>query len=140
MTANIIVENLLAQVDDNVHQQLLIYEIEDNRVDESAVPKSEGTYTTGLGLHRKKWMTRGWEFYARWKGGSGDWIAMKYLKGLYPIPLANYAVENDIQEEPAFAWWVPFTLKKRILMIKKIKSKYIQRIQKYGIRVSKSIK
>ena len=78
MTANIIAENLLAQVDDDGHQHLLIYEIEYHRVDKSAVPKSEGTYTTGSGLHRNKRTTRGWEFYVRWKGGSGDWIAMKY--------------------------------------------------------------
>ena len=140
MTANIIAENLLAQVDDNVYQHLLIDEIEDWRVYRSAVSKSEGNYTTGSGFHRNKQTTRGWEFYVRWKGSSGDCIAMKNLKDLYPVPFAEDTVANGIQEEPAFAWWVPFTLKKRILIIQKIKSKYFQRTHKYGIRVPESVK
>ena len=91
-------------------------------------------------MHRNKHTTRGWEFYVRWKGGSGDWISIKYLKDSYHISLYDYAVANDIQEEPAFAWWVPFTLKKRIWIIQKIKSKYFQRTHKYWIRVPKSVK
>ena len=118
MTANIISENFLAQVDDDGHQHLLIGEIEDHRFDERAVPKSKGNYTTGSGFHRNKRTTRGWEFYVHRKGGSGDWITMKYLKGSYPVPLTDYAVVNAIQEEPDLFWWVPFTLKKKILSLK----------------------
>ena len=47
---------------------------------------------------------------------------------------------NKIDEEPAFAWWVPYTLKKRERIIKKVKLKYWQRTHKYGIRVPKNIK
>ena len=54
--------------------------------------------------------TRGWEFYVRWKGGYGDWIAMKDFKDSYPVTLADYAFANDTQEEPDFTWWVSFTL------------------------------
>ena len=65
---------------------------------------------------------------------------MKDLKDSYPVPLADYAVANDLTEEPAFAWWVPYTLKKRKTIIAKVKSKYWQRTHKYGIRVPKNIK
>ena len=118
---------------------MLIDEIEGHRFNANAVPKSEGTYTTESGLHRNKRTTIIWEFYVRWKGGSGDWIAIKKLKESYPVTLADYTVANDIQEEPYFAWWVPLTLKKSILIIQKIKSKYFQRTHKYGIRVPKSV-
>ena len=91
-------------------------------------------------MRRNKRTVRGWEFYVRWKGGLGDWIAMKDLKDSYRVPLADYVVENDIQEEPAFYWWVPFTLNKRISIIQKIKSKYFQRAHRYGIRVPNSFK
>ena len=64
---------------------------------------------------------------------------MKILKDSYPVPLSDYTVANDIQEEPYFAWWVPLTLKKSISIIQKIKSKYFQRTHKYGIRVPKSV-
>ena len=54
--------------------------------------------------------------------------------------MAEYAVSNRIQDEPAFAWWVPYTLGKRESIIKKIKSKYWQRSHKYGIWIPKSVK
>ena len=63
---------------------------------------------------------------------------MKDLKNSYPVPLADYAVANAIQDEPVFAWWVPYTLKKRIAIISKVKSKYWQKTHKYGIRVPKN--
>ena len=74
-----------------------------------------------------------------WKDGSSDWVSLKDLKNTYPIELAEYAISNRIQDEPAFAWWVPYTLKKRVSIIQKIKSKYWQRSHKYGIRIPKSV-
>ena len=139
LTANIIAENLLAQVDDHGRRHLLIEEIEDHRTTPEAIPKSKGTYATKYGLQRKIRTTKGWEFYVRWKDGSGDWITMKDLKASYPVPLADYAISNDIHEEPAFAWWVPYTLKKRTAIVAKVKSKYWKRTHKYGIRVPKSV-
>ena len=41
LTANVIAENLLSQVDDRGHRRLMIDEIEDHRVDKNAVPISE---------------------------------------------------------------------------------------------------
>ena len=114
LTANVIAENILAQVDEHGHRHMLIEEIEDHRTTKDAIPKNQGTYTTRSGYERKKWTTRGWEFFVRWKDGSGDWVKMKDIKESYPVPLADYAVSNNIHEEPAFAWWVPHTLKKRI--------------------------
>lgn len=62
-----------------------------------------------------------------WKDGSSDWIDLKDMKDSYPVPLAEYAIANRIQDEPAFNWWVPSTIKKRISIIGKIKSKYWER-------------
>ena len=139
LTANIIAENLLAQVDDEGHRQVLLEDIEDHRVLDSAIPKSQGTYITKNGLKRKKWTTRGWELYVRWKDGSGDWTSLKDLKESYPVELADYAVANGLVDEPAFAWWVPFTLRKRKAIIQKVKTKYWDRTHKYGLQVPKTI-
>ena len=38
---------------------------------------------------------------------------LKDIKDSYPVQLAEYAVENRVSEEPAFAWWVKFVLRKR---------------------------
>ena len=53
--------------------------------------------------------------------------------------LADYAIANDIEGEPAFAWWVPYVIKKRDSIIRKVKSKYWQKTHKYGIRVPKNV-
>ena len=140
LTANIIAENLLAQVDEHGNRHLLLQEIEDHRTTPDAITIENGTYETKLGLKKKIRTTKGWEFYVRWKGGSGDWVTMKDLKDSYPVPLADYAVNNAIQDQPAFAWWVPYTLRKRVSIIAKVKSKFWQRTHKYGVRVPKNVK
>jgi hypothetical protein len=56
------------------------------------------------------------------------------------VQVAEYAVQARIQKEPAFVWWVPYGLKKRLQIVSKVKSKYWQRTHKYGIRIPKTIK
>ena len=87
LTANIIAKNLLAQVDNQGHRHLMIDKIEDHQKNSDAVPKEKGTTITPSGLQRKRKTTKGWEFYVRWKGGSGDWVSLKDLKESYPVPL-----------------------------------------------------
>ena len=101
---------------------------------------NQGTYMTKSGFNIEIRTTKGWELYVRWKDRSGDWIKMKDLKDSYPVPLADYSVANKIQDKPAFAWWVPYTLKKRIAIISKIKSKLWKKTHKYGIKIPRNIK
>ena len=112
MTANLIAENLLSQVDEDGHRQMLFSKIIDHRVTQDAIPKSQGTFITPSGAIRKKRTTRGWELCVQWKGGSTEWVELKDLKESYPVQLAEYAVQNGIQDEPAFAWWVPYVERK----------------------------
>lgn len=139
LTANVIAENLLAQVDEEGHRTLLLEQIEDYKEDESITKRNDQFYITASGLKKKKRTTKGWTFYTRWRDGSGDWIDMKDLKDSYPVQLADFAIANNIQEESAFAWWVPYVTRKREAIIKKIKSKYWQRTHKYGIRIPKTV-
>jgi hypothetical protein len=53
--------------------------------------------------------------------------------------VAEYALVNKIVEEPAFAWWVKYVLRKRDCIIRKVKSRYWMRTHKYGILVPKSV-
>jgi hypothetical protein len=41
-----------------------------------------------------------------------------------PVQVTEYAVANNIDVKPAFAWWVPFTIKKKISIIAKSKTQY----------------
>ena len=140
MSANIIAENLLSQVDEEGNRQMMIDEIIDHRVDATAIPITNGSYTTKNGLTRKKRTTRGWELCVQWKDGSTDWVQLKDMKESFPIEVAEYSKLANISEEPAFAWWVDHFQKKRDRYIKRVKSKYWQRTHKYGIRIPKSMK
>ena len=140
VAANIIAENLLAQIDEEGRRKALIQDIEDHRSLPSAILKDQGTYFTPTGNERMKRTTRGWELYVRWKDGDSNWVSLKDLKDSYPIELAEYAVSNNLQHEPAFAWWVPYTLRKKKAILQKVKSKYWEKTHKYGIRVPKNVR
>jgi Reverse transcriptase (RNA-dependent DNA polymerase) len=55
------------------------------------------------------------------------------------VELAEYAVGNKLAHEPAFNWWVPFTMKKRDRIIAKVKTRYLRKEQKFGIDLPKSV-
>jgi hypothetical protein len=59
LTANIIAENILSQVDDKGRRQMMLDEIVDHRILESAIPKSKGTYELQRGLTWNVRMTKG---------------------------------------------------------------------------------
>lgn len=140
ISANVIAENLLSQVDQEGHRQMMLKEIIDHRFTNEAIREEDAFYTTHTGVQRRKQTTRGWELCIEWKDGSTQWIAMKDMKNSYPIEVAEYAVNNKIDHLPAFAWWIPYTLKKRQQIISKVKSKYWQRTHKYGIRMPKTVR
>ena len=124
LTANLIAENIITQTHDEGHRHLMLDEIENHRVLKDATPKHMGTYTTKQGTTRRKRTTRGWDLLVRWKDGTNNWVSLKDLKESYPIELMEYAVHNNIQDEPAYSWWIPFVKKKPASIISKVKTKY----------------
>ena len=54
--------------------------------------------------------------------------------------MEEYVTARDIQDEPAFAWWVPYTLRKRDRIIASINSCVRKSSHKYGIETPTSIK
>ena len=118
--ANIIAENIYEQLDDEGNLYRMVEEITDHKSDKTAVPLSEGEFELNGRKHKKK-TTRGWSLCVQWKDGSSSWEALKDLKESYPIEVAEYAVANKIEKQPAFAWWVPFTLRRRTRLIKAAK-------------------
>lgn len=137
--ANVIAENLYSQVDSEGRQYAVMNEIVDHRSDATAITKDNGFVVSRGGNRTAKKTTRGWELCVEWKDGTSDWVKLKELKESNPVELAEYAVANLISEEPAFKWWVPYTLKKRNRIVAKVKSKYWRTTHKFGVRVPKSI-
>ena len=138
MAANAIAENLFAQVDDEGNRHVLFEEIMDHRTNGKQLTQQDAFIVNRSGTRRRKETTIGWELLVRWKDNSTTWIPLKDLKESYPVQLAEYAVQSRLAEEPAFAWWVPYTLRKRNRIIAKAKSKYWLRTHKFGIKIPKT--
>ena len=61
------------------------------------------------------------------------------MKDSYPAEVALYAESNNLIEQPAFKWWVPYTLKKRLRIISAVKARVKEKSHKYGVRVPRSV-
>jgi hypothetical protein len=72
-------------------------------------------------------------------GGTTSWVPLSTLKESNPVEIAEYPVAHGLSDEPAFSWWVPFTLKKRDAIISAVNKRYWKRTHKYGIQVPKSV-
>ena len=56
-----------------------------------------------------------------------------------PIDLAEYEVTNKIYEKLEFSWWVPYTPKKRNIIIYKVKRNYWSTTNTYGMRIPNNV-
>ena len=140
LPANVIAESILSQVDEDGHKQLMLDEIIDHRSNDQAIKKEDGyVYNPYNKTKRRKKTTRGWQLCVQWKDGSLAWIPLKDMKDGFPLETSHYAVSKSIQDEPAFAWWVPYALKKEKRILSKLKSKYWERTHKYGIQIPKTV-
>ena len=110
--ANTIAENMWAQCDLDGNQHLLLDAIIDYKTDGHAI-KVADMYTVIKGRKHIRKTTKGWHLCVRWKDGSTSWERLADLKESNPIEVAEYAVSQGIDHEPAFIWWVPYTLRKR---------------------------
>ncbi|KAI2494625.1 Reverse transcriptase (RNA-dependent DNA polymerase) [Fragilaria crotonensis] len=137
-TANLIAECLYSQIDDAGRRLQVMKEIIDHEKGRHALNEEDAYYSTKAGPKPKR-TTRGWRLLVEWNDGSSSWIPLSDLKDSYPVQVADYAVVNNLTQEPAFRWWVPFVLKKRERILRKVKSKYWSTSHKYGLELPKSV-
>jgi Reverse transcriptase (RNA-dependent DNA polymerase) len=83
--------------------------------------------------------TIGWTICVQWKNGETSWERLADLKESNPLEVAEYAVSQGIDHEPAFSWWVPHVLKKREQIISAVNNRYHKRTHKFGIEIPKSV-
>ena len=60
------------------------------------------------------------------------------MKNSCPVQVAEFAVSHNLVAEPAFAWWVPYTMKNGNVIISAIKSRLKVATHKYGVEVPTS--
>jgi len=68
-------------------------------------------------------------------GFSDAWHSLKDLKESHLLQVAEHAVNNELLEEPAFAWWAKKALKTQERIIGKMKSRYVRREQKHRLQL-----
>ena len=110
--ANVIAKNMLSQVDAEGHCYQLLDAIIDHQKDGHAVAIADGMITTKSGKRKPRITMRRWEFLVTWKDGTESWVKLKELKESFPVKLAEYAEARELLEQPAFAWWTKYTLRK----------------------------
>ena len=136
---NVIAENIYSQVDSEGFQHTLLEDIVGHRANDAAVSKQDAYVVTKRGQKKLRKTTVGWDIQVLWKDQSTQWIPLREIKESNPVEVAEYAVAERIDEEPAFKWWVPYTLRKRDRIIAAVNSRVKKATHKYGVKVPKTV-
>ena len=104
LAANIIAENLFAQVDQAGNRFTILYSITGTRTDGTQVLQKDTFVHTSTGTKIIVNTTQIWEIFIQCKDVSTTWNTLKNVKDLYPVQMDEFAVENRISEEPEFSW------------------------------------
>jgi hypothetical protein len=110
MFGNIIAANLYAQMDETGVKHTMLRDIVDHRRTNDAISKDDGYFISQYGAKVPKRTTKGWEICVEWRNGETSWIPLKDIKETNPVEVAEYAIANKINNETAFAWWVPVVI------------------------------
>lgn len=108
--ANTIAENIYSQVDEEGNNYALLREIIDHEEDTSITNGVLSQHTT-----------KGWHLLVTWKDGSTSYVPLREIKNLFPLEMAEYAVNNKLEMKPAFIWWVPKVMQKYDCLVGKLK-------------------
>jgi hypothetical protein len=139
-TANMIASNIFQESDADGYSSLFLYHIFHHKRSGDAVSMEDKFFVTKSGMKRMHQTTVGWKLLVQWNDGSHQWIALKILKESNPVQVAEYAITHGIGNETAFAWWVPYTLHKRDVIVLAVNSRLQKTSHKYGIELPRSVK
>ena len=135
--ANAIAEAIYSQCDAEGWRYTLLDGILDYKVSDQA--EANRFVYTKCGRRRLRKTTKGWSLKIRWKNGDEAWVPLAVMKESHPVETAEFAEAHRLSNEPAFAWWVPYTLKKKKVIINALKFRKKKKTHKYGIRVPQSV-
>jgi hypothetical protein len=111
-SANVISEAIYNQVNDDGIEELCFSEIIGHERDNTALNSEEFVSQEAEQDDMTiRYTTKGWRICVTWTDGSTSWHSLADIKNSYPIQLAEYALANNLQNEPAFRWWIKPTLK-----------------------------
>ena len=91
---------MISQVKSEVHHYQLLTEVTDHKKYCIALTKVDGFIKSSNGNLHWKMMTHVWKLLVKWKDRSVDWVPLVHPKQYKPVELAEYAVDNEISDEP----------------------------------------
>ena len=138
--ANTIAEALYSTTDNEGHSKAVLDCILEHSKNDRAISKTDRHIITKSGNRRIRKTTIGWNILVRWKNQTEAWVPLKLMKENYPVQIAEYARACHIDDEPAFQWWVPYTLRKRDAILSAVKARTRHVYIKYGINVPRTTK
>ena len=106
LTVNVFADSMYAQCDADRNEYLLLDVLVDYCKNNKAIDNSWGRPVTQK-------TTAGWQLCCQWKDGSTSWKKLSELKESHPVQIAEFAIAQGRDHEPAFNWWVKHVLKKR---------------------------
>ena len=136
-SANVIAENLWDQADDDGYNYKLLFEVIGHRKNDDAINKEDGWIGSRTGARKRVITTKGWDLHVRWETGDTSYIALKDIKECNPIEVSEYAISNNLEVEPAFAWWTKTAIKRRNVMVSKV-NRRIRKNMKFGVKLPKN--
>jgi hypothetical protein len=142
LTANTIAESMYSMCDKDGNHVLIFDEICDFRRSTTALQKDEQVFSDSRGRQQVLKTTKGWQLCVQWKDESTSWEKLADLKECYPVQVAEWAVASQLDDEPAFNWWVHSVLKKRdriISLVQKCQTRYLKRTTKFVIELPKTV-
>ena len=109
--ANIFAQNMYSQVDEHGHSKALLDCIVNFKRDGNAVSKEDKYVFTKSGQRRFHESTAGWKLLVHFNDTNEQWTLLRVLKETNPVEVAEFAKAQDLVEEAAFHWLVPYTLR-----------------------------
>jgi hypothetical protein len=139
--ANTIASNIFMESDADGFASSFLYHIVDHKSSGEAIKMADKYITTKSGTRHLRQTTVGWKLLVEWANSSCQWIDLKLLKESNPVQVAEDATARNIADEPAFAWWVPYVLRKHQDVVVSAVNSWVKRTShKYGIEVPTSKK
>ena len=134
--ANILAENMMSQVDpDGPNQRLMEAIVDCKKKLATVVPINDKYLVTRTDQRKLRKTTQGWSFLVRWKDGTESWVKLVELKDSYAVEVAVFAKSRSLVSEPAFALWVPHTIRRWNAILSALKARLKKKIHKYGIEI-----
>jgi hypothetical protein len=113
--------------------------IVDCQKDENAIPIKDIYVVTKRGNKKKRKTTWRWKLMVQWNDESETRIPLKDIEASHPIEVAEFVRARGIDQEPAFAWWVPYALRKRDIIVAAVKSRVKRATHMNGIEIPRSV-